>query len=213
MRKIKIVPYEKSLEYTNPEISRFWHPTKNGELTPKDVTYGSNKEIWWICEKGHEWQRSIRGMYRYRTRNYCPHCILVSNPKLNKQKKKITNLRVTISLEEKNPELAKQWHPTKNGELKPNDVSYGSNIRVWWICEKGHEWDAMVKTRSRGIGCPFCYKEGLKRKDVIVKVKDKKNNINQKKEKKENVNNDLLRLEKLKESYKRVFKNDETKNN
>jgi hypothetical protein len=38
--------------------------------------------------------------------------------------------------------LAKQWHPTKNNELTPFDVSKGSDKKVWWKCEKGkdHEW-------------------------------------------------------------------------
>jgi hypothetical protein len=29
---------------------------KNGDLTPEDVTPGSHKKVWWVCEKGHEWQ-------------------------------------------------------------------------------------------------------------------------------------------------------------
>ena len=34
------------------------------------------------------------------------------------------------SLVEQNPELAKQWHPTKNGDLTPSDVGPGSHKRV-----------------------------------------------------------------------------------
>ena len=55
-----------------------------------------------------------------------------------------------------NPNLAKQWHPTKNGSLTPRDVAPNSNKRVWWICEKGHEWVALVLNRNRGTGCPYC---------------------------------------------------------
>ena len=36
-----------------PELVKEWHPTKNGDLTPKDVTHGSSKKIWWLCSKGH----------------------------------------------------------------------------------------------------------------------------------------------------------------
>ena len=53
-------------------------------------------------------------------------------------------------------ELAKEWHPTKNGELTPEDISYGSKQNIWWQCEKGHEWQASVNHRSRGKGCPYC---------------------------------------------------------
>ena len=36
---MKLTPY--------PHLVKEWHPTKNGDLTPKDVTYGSNKKVWW----------------------------------------------------------------------------------------------------------------------------------------------------------------------
>jgi hypothetical protein len=46
-------------------------------------------------------------------------------------------------LAEKYPNLANEWHPTKNGELSPYDVTNGSNKKVWWKCAKGndHEWE------------------------------------------------------------------------
>ena len=41
------------------------------------------------------------------------------------------------SLLKNNPELAKEWHPTKNGSLEPTDLTLGSNKKVWWVCAKG----------------------------------------------------------------------------
>ncbi|MFP5111404.1 zinc-ribbon domain-containing protein [Bacillaceae bacterium C204] len=32
------------------------------------------------------------------------------------------------------PEIAKQWHPTKNIGLNPSNISPGSGNRVWWLC-------------------------------------------------------------------------------
>ena len=55
-----------------------------------------------------------------------------------------------------NPKLARQWHPTKNGSLTPNDVMPYSHRKVWWLCEKGHEWEAKIDNRSNGKGCPYC---------------------------------------------------------
>ena len=56
-----------------------------------------------------------------------------------------------------NPELAKEWHPTKNGKLTPFDVSIGSNKKVWWKCDKGddHVWKVSVNSRNNS-DCPFC---------------------------------------------------------
>ena len=50
------------------------------------------------------------------------------------------------SLADKFPEIAKQWHPTKNGDLTPSDVAVSSHKKVWWTCPKGddHEWEATL---------------------------------------------------------------------
>jgi hypothetical protein len=63
------------------------------------------------------------------------------------------------SLAEKYPEVAAQWHPTKNGELTALDVSSGSNKKVWWKCNVGddHEWSAIIYSRAiNGNKCPIC---------------------------------------------------------
>ena len=39
-----------------------------------------------------------------------------------------------------NPVLAKEWHPTENGNLKPEDVTPGSGKEVWWLCPEGHPY-------------------------------------------------------------------------
>lgn len=56
----------------------------------------------------------------------------------------------------RHPDLAAQWHPTKNAPLTARQVTVGSHHMAWWICEKGHEWQAAVKTRAGGTGCPYC---------------------------------------------------------
>ena len=55
------------------------------------------------------------------------------------------------------PEIAKEWHPTKNGTLRPTDVIAGSHKKVWWVCNKGHEWLATIHNRTAaGTKCPYC---------------------------------------------------------
>ncbi|EJS45289.1 hypothetical protein ICG_05980 [Bacillus cereus BAG1X1-3] len=56
----------------------------------------------------------------------------------------------------RNPELAKQWHETKNGKLTPFQVTVGSNKRAWWKCKEGHEWETTVHQSGLGKNCPFC---------------------------------------------------------
>lgn len=135
---------ETDLATVNPDLAAEWHPTKNGDLTPQDVTAGNGKKVWWQCANGHEWKAAI---YSRSSGNGCPYC----------------SGRFVIpgetDLATKRPELVKEWHPTKNGDLTPDMVSYGSGKKVWWVCSKGHEWQALVSTRFNGCGCPVCFGE------------------------------------------------------
>ena len=54
------------------------------------------------------------------------------------------------------PKLSKEWNYNKNNELLPNMFSAHSNVKVWWICENGHEWQSGIDSRTRGNGCPYC---------------------------------------------------------
>ena len=128
-------------------MAKEWHPTKNGDLKPNMVAPRSSKKAWWMCEKGHEWEASISSRTDGRG---CPIC---ANKKI---------LSGYNDLATKNPKLAREWHPTKNADLKPNMIAPGSNKKVWWMCEEGHEWQAKVNDRSNGTNCPFCRKSKKK---------------------------------------------------
>ena len=61
------------------------------------------------------------------------------------------------SLAETMPNLAKEWHPQKNGTLSPSDISAGHFKPVWWLCSQcGYEWKASPSNRQKGSGCPCC---------------------------------------------------------
>lgn len=134
---------ENSLAAKNANLAYQWHHKKNGNLTPEMVTAGSSKKVWWRCEKGHEWEAVIASRNKG---NGCPYC---SGKLVSKD-----NCLAVL-----NPELAEQWHPFRNGKLTPNDVIPGSSKKVWWLCKKGHEWQAVLYSRNNGTGCPYCYKK------------------------------------------------------
>lgn len=56
----------------DPKLSIEWNSTKNGNLTPYDVTLGSHKKVWWRCKNGHEWETSV--YTRTKTHCGCPIC-------------------------------------------------------------------------------------------------------------------------------------------
>lgn len=61
------------------------------------------------------------------------------------------------SLKARYPELAKEWHPSKNGLLEPDMVAPNTNKLVWWLGKCGHEWLSSVADRANmRSGCPIC---------------------------------------------------------
>lgn len=135
-------PGESDLATRAPQLAREWHPTRNGALTPAQVLPGSHRAVWWQCERGHVWRSQIKSRVAGCGCPYCAGRQLISGE---------TDLATA------DPLLAAQWHSEKNAPLTPKDVSPGTNKRVWWRCEKGHEWKAAVRSRSGGgCGCPVC---------------------------------------------------------
>lgn len=137
----KLFRGENDLLTLYPDLAKEWDCNKNGDLKPSDVLPGSHKEVWWKCANDHEWKSTIRD--RIKGKN-CPYC---SNIKV---------LSGFNDLATVHPEIAREWHSQKNGDLKPNQVKYSANIKVWWRCAQGHEWQAYVFNRSKGHGCPYC---------------------------------------------------------
>lgn len=139
------------LSETSPELLMYWHPTKNQDITPSDVTLKSFRKVWWKCPKGvdHEWQNCVRYVVDKDGKFLgCPFC-------------KNKRVSITNSLSTKCPEIAAQWHPTKNGSLLPSSVPYTSSKSVWWQCDKNpsHVWRRPInqrvtpKTATQGWFC------------------------------------------------------------
>ena len=129
------------LATTNYDLSTEWHSIKNGDLSPKMVTAGSEKKVWWLGKCGHEWESRID---HRRNGAGCPIC---SGQKV---------LAGYNDLLTTNPELSKEWHPTKNNTLRPSDFTGGSEKKVWWLGKCGHEWESRISHRNKGVGCPIC---------------------------------------------------------
>ncbi len=138
----KVLSGYNDLKTLYPEIAKEWNYEKNGDLKPDNITIGSNKKVWWICSKGHEWQIQVhqRTLYQHN----CPYCA---------GQKAIVGKNDLLT---KNPKLAAEWNYEKNGDLKPENFMPNSHKKIWWICEKNHEWEASIDDRNTGNGCPYC---------------------------------------------------------
>ena len=133
----------------NTDVLREWDKDKNGGITPDMISSGSSRKVWWRCEQGHSWQADV--FSRTKGSSRCPYC----SGKLA--------IHGKTDLASRCPEIAREWHPTLNGTLTPDSVLPGSHKSVWWKCSKGHEWRAIVKSRTAGCGCPVCANRSVKR--------------------------------------------------
>lgn len=139
-----IIPGFNSLKAKFPEIiEQEWDFEKN-TIDPDTIPPTYRKKMWWICANGHNYE-SLPGNKIYHTGGDCPYC---SSQKLCRE----------TSLGYLNPELAKEWHPTKNGALTPFDVFANTSRYIWWLCPIcGHEWKAKCSNRNvNKRGCPHC---------------------------------------------------------
>ena len=210
MELLEMNEKENSISNKKPHLIKEWNWNKNGLIKPEYINFRSNKKVWWICKHGHEWQATVDS----RTQgNSCPFCsnrmvtvgvndLLTKNSQLAKEwdtyKNTLTPSEIFSNsskkywwkcnnghsysaspydrihgrgcpycsgkkvlvgfndLETKNPTLANQWNHEKNGLISPKTVTQFSGKKVWWKCEKGHEWEAEIASRSNGNGCPYC---------------------------------------------------------
>ena len=94
-RGFKVVK-SNSLKTLYPELSKWWHPTKNKKLKPENITAGTRYKAWWKCPVAddHIFQASIYNMTG--KGNGCSICAGKIVVKSN-------------SLATTNPELILQW--------------------------------------------------------------------------------------------------------
>jgi len=129
----------------NPELAKEWHPTKNGDLTPYDITLGSNKEVWWQCliNIKHENHSTISKRIRSKGCSYC-----------NK-----TKISEDYNLTIDNVDICEYWNYDKNIK-PPEQYAPTSNEEVWWFCKDcGNDWKEMIyNVNKRENICLHCNK-------------------------------------------------------
>ncbi|MCQ2557934.1 MAG: zinc-ribbon domain-containing protein [Oscillospiraceae bacterium] len=123
-----------------PAVAAEWDYEQNGSLRPETVVYSSGLVVAWRCSAGHKWEEAV---YLRCKGAECPVC---------RQMQKCLAGRF--------PHLAAEWHTEKNGPLT-DQVKASSKEKVWWRCEKGHEWPASIYSRAyKKARCPLCRKAG-----------------------------------------------------
>lgn len=122
---------ENNLKSLFPQIAALFNEEKNN-LKAQDVTPTFNRKLYWKCNNGHEFLKSVRETVR--TKGHCRDC---------------------NSLAYNYPHLRDSYHP--DNPIPFDTISYGSNKKVQWLCAEGHEYGQTVVHKTvNGRGCPYC---------------------------------------------------------
>ncbi len=154
---------ELQLKNTNPKLSEEWDYLKNYPLTPESYMGTSTYNAWWLCRVcGHSWQNRIDS--RHSRGDGCNECY----GKVRAETIRKTKLKRTGSIKKTHPKLIDEWNYELN-EIDPNNISAGSETKVWWNCTKGHEpYPQAINCRTgQNQGCPICGK--LKQREALIK--------------------------------------------
>lgn len=127
-------------------LLELWDYKKNKNLTPKTITYGNGKEVFWYCNKCNTgWKAPVNRLTSTGGRG----CAVCANQAV---KKGVNDLATT------HPELAKEWDVVKNKGITPYEV-IGGDKKYWWKCPIGHSYSMSIQHRKNRINCSVCAKE------------------------------------------------------
>ncbi|MBT8797896.1 MULTISPECIES: zinc-ribbon domain-containing protein [Microbacterium] len=129
------------LASVRPDLAAQWHSSNT--LRPDAVVPGSGKKVMWVCAESHTWTAAI--YRRHVLGTGCPFCFgryaIVGKTDL-----------ATVR-----PDLVREWDASNARE--PTEVPAGSKQRALWNCKHGHQWEAVIASRTgrQASGCPHCY--------------------------------------------------------
>lgn len=133
------IPGVNDLATTHPELALQAHG-----WDPKTIKAAANCRRTWRCPNGHTWTAYV--FSRAKDDRGCPQCSgRIVTPGFN-------------DLETLHPEIAAELV-----DADPRTTHAGSKKKHLWRCDHGHEWKAMVSTRTRKLatGCPTCATSGF----------------------------------------------------
>ena len=139
----------------NHDLAKEWYTTKNGDLTPYNVTAKTHKKVWWQCSKNpeHIWDAFINNRNKHLSN--CPYC-----------SDRLPTIENNLLID--NPILCEEWDYGKNNK-KPEEYTSHSSEKVYWICNDcEHKWATRICHRNNGSGCPECNKSKGEKECKII---------------------------------------------
>jgi very-short-patch-repair endonuclease len=148
--KLKPTTFEQS--FASHPKAKHWHLTKN-DKTPEHVFKATRDRFWFTCETCfHDFEIHLYHVSSPKAPRWCPYCSKHNSKFCDDDDCQFCFNKSFASCEKSN-----YWHPTKNGDLKPRNVSRMNDMKIWFRCNKcPHDFEGTVSHISKGAWCPYC---------------------------------------------------------
>ncbi|WP_143466863.1 zinc-ribbon domain-containing protein [Lentzea kentuckyensis] len=127
---------------------------------------GAGDKCRWRCVYGHEWETKVRDRTKPQGTG-CPDCDRAARGRKARER---AIAAPGESLADRRPDLAAQFVACiDRPELTEHTMKPGAELRCRWLCDHGHEWEALANNRSKpnGTRCPDCAQaEGWKSRGI-----------------------------------------------
>lgn len=150
-----IVPGINDLTTTHPHLAAEIDPDYATRHPPTKMCAGSSDKPEWRCpDCNHRYKMSLYNRSKGAGCEPCRRARLRAN---------------RSSLAATHPDIAAQWHPSRNNGKDPNDYSSGSNETVWWLCTSpaAHWYQQRIDRKVAGYGCSIC-----SRRKLVIRIND-----------------------------------------
>jgi RNase P subunit RPR2 len=143
-----LVKGENDLESQYPDLASEFDIEKNGTTPDMILSSHTNAEIWWKCNEGHEFQRSV--WYRVNQVNDCPVC------------NRSFIIKGVNDFQTAYPDVVKIWDYQKNGR-GPDTISDIDTRKYSFKCTLGHQYETQLSTAiNHNFECLVCTNEIVK---------------------------------------------------
>lgn len=127
---------ENRLSMIFPELSNEWNFDKNNELTPYNVSYGSERKVWWICTNcNYEWEAKV---YNKVKGSGCPQCFE------SQGEKSVRNVLESLSLSFKSQYEFKDLKGLNGGLLRFDFAVFDQHDKLLFLIEYDGEYHFRV---------------------------------------------------------------------
>ena len=150
-----------------PELAAMWDTEKNGNSKPEFFPPASHHTAWFKCPEGHSFQYKLNSFFNRKNKktkgwDKCPRCNIQDRDTYAQK----GVWEKSTSFADKYPHLLKEWDYDKN-TISPNEISYGSKIKIHFKCEYGHEFVQTANSRSQS-NCPHCNNRSTSKIEIRI---------------------------------------------